>query len=66
MSKRSTGRVNRWARTWGIFTCFSDKVTQGMRNTAASTGRFMEVPVVQIYTVEDYFTGRVPTLPRVA
>ena len=50
----------------GIFTCFDDRVTQGMRDTAASAGRFMETPVVQIYTVEDYFAGRVPALPRVA
>ena len=50
----------------GIFTCFDERVTPGMRNAAASTGRFMEVPTVQIYTVEDYFGGRVPALPRVA
>ena len=50
----------------GIFTCFEDRVTQRMRDAAASTGRFMEVPVVQIYTVEDYFVGRIPSLPRAA
>ncbi len=50
----------------GIFTCFDDRVTQGMRDAAASSGRFMETPVVQIYTVEDYFIGRVPALPRAA
>ena len=50
----------------GIFTCFNDRVTPRMRDAAASTGRFMEVPTVQIYTVEDYFTGRVPALPKVA
>lgn len=50
----------------GIFTCFDDRVTQGMRDAAASAGRFMETPVVQIYTVEDYFAERVPRLPRVA
>jgi len=47
----------------GIFTCFEDKVTQGMKDTAASTGRFMEVPRVQIYTIEDYFEGRKPDMP---
>lgn len=41
----------------GIFTCFDDRVTQGMRDAAASAGRFTETPVVQIYTIEDYFTG---------
>ena len=50
----------------GIFTCFDERVTTGMRNAAASVGRFMEVPTVQIYTVEDYFEGRVPMLPKVA
>ncbi len=50
----------------GIFTCFDERVTPRMRDAAASTGRFMEVPTVQIYTVEDYFRGRVPALPRVA
>ena len=33
---------------------------------AASTGRFMEVPRVQIYTVDDFFEGRRPRLPMVA
>ncbi len=50
----------------GIFTCFDDRVTPRMRDAAASTGRFMEVPTVQIYTVEDFFQGRIPALPRVA
>ena len=47
----------------GIFTCFEDKVTQGMRDAAASTGRFMDVQRVQIYTIEDYFEGRKPEMP---
>lgn len=50
----------------GIFTCFEDRVTQGMRDAAASTGRFHGAPVIQIYTVEDYFAGRLPQLPRAA
>lgn len=50
----------------GIFTCFEEKVTQGMRDAAASTGRFMDAPVVQIYTIEDYFMRRQPKMPRVA
>ena len=47
----------------GIFTCFEDRVTRGMRDTAASVGRFMDVPAVQIYTIEDFFAGRKPEMP---
>ncbi|MXW98315.1 MAG: hypothetical protein F4118_01060 [Acidimicrobiaceae bacterium] len=50
----------------GIFTCFEDRVTNGMRNAAASTGRFLDVPTIQIYTVEDFFSNRLPQLPRAA
>ena len=50
----------------GIFTCFEDRVTNGMRNAAVGAGLFMETPVVQIYTVEDYFEGRKPRLPVTA
>ena len=50
----------------GIFTCFNERVTYGMRDAAANAGRFMKVPAVQIYTVEDYFEGRVPVLPKAA
>ena len=49
-----------------IFTCFEDRVTPRMRDAAASAGRFMQAPIIQIYTIEDYFNGRVPTLPKVA
>ena len=50
----------------GIFTCFEDRVTPRMRDAAASTGRFMDTPVVQIYTVDDYFAGRKPQMPTAA
>ena len=50
----------------GIFTCFEERVTTGMRNAAVNTGIFMDAPVVQIYTVEDYFEGRRPKLPVAA
>ena len=50
----------------GIFTCFDDNVTNGMRDAAASVGRFMDAPILQIYTIEDYFQGRVPSLPKTA
>ena len=50
----------------GIFTCFEDRVTHNMRNAAVSTGRFMDVPVVQIFTIEDFFDGRSPLMPKAA
>ena len=50
----------------GIFTCFEDHVTQRMRDAAASTGRFMQAPVIQIYTVDDWFHGRAPEFPKAA
>ena len=50
----------------GVFTCFEDRVTPRMRDAAVSTGKFMNAPIVQIYTVEDYFHGRVPQIPRAA
>ena len=50
----------------GIFTCFGDRVTSAMRDAAASAGRFMEVPRVQIYTIEDYFEDRKPLMPKAA
>ena len=50
----------------GIFTCFENRVTPAMRDAAVSTGRFMDVPCVQIYTVDDFFEGRRPRLPLVA
>ena len=50
----------------GIFTCFEDRVTVNMRNAAVGAGLFMEVPAVQLYTVEDYFEGRKATLPVAA
>ncbi len=48
---------------FGIFTCFEDRVTSRMRDAAASAGQFMGVPVIQIYTIEDYFAGRRPGMP---
>ena len=50
----------------GIFTCFEQRVTHAMRDAAASTGRFMDVPAVQIYTIEDYFGGKRPRVPSAA
>ena len=48
----------------GIFTCFEEFVSSGMKDAAANAGRFMGVPVIQIYTIEDFFQGRRPELPR--
>ena len=50
----------------GVFICFEERVTPGMRDAAASTGRFMDAPTVQIYTVEDYFDRRAPIMPKAA
>ena len=50
----------------GVFTCFEERVTPRMRDAAASAGRFMEVPTIQIYTIEDFFEGRKPEMPRAA
>ena len=50
----------------GIFTCFRDRVTNGMRNAAVNAGRFMDLPKIQIYTAEDYFEGKQPRMPRAA
>ena len=50
----------------GVFICFKERVTPGMRDAAASTGRFMDAPTVQIYTVEDYFDRRAPIMPKAA
>ena len=50
----------------GVFTCFEERVTPRMRDAAVSAGRFMEVPTIQIYTIEDFFEGRKPKMPRAA
>lgn len=50
----------------GVFTCFENRVTHAMRDAAVNTGRFQKWPVIQIYTVEDYFAGRKPDLPLAA
>ena len=50
----------------GVFTCFEERVTPRMRDAAVSAGRFMEVPTIQTYTIEDFFEGRKPEMPRAA
>lgn len=50
----------------GIFTCFRERVTGGMRDAAASTGWFMDAPRIQIYTVEPYCDGKLPRMPMAA
>ncbi|MCY4538114.1 MAG: DNA methyltransferase [Chloroflexi bacterium] len=48
----------------GVFICFEDKVTGGMRNAAVNANKYLDKwPVIQIYTIEDYFAGRLPNLP---
>ena len=49
----------------GVFTCFEDRVTQRMRDAAVNTGRFLDTPIIQIYTVEDYFENRRPQMPKI-
>lgn len=50
----------------GVFTCFEEKVTNGMRDAAVNAGRFQKWSVLQIYTVEVYFAERKPDLPLTA
>ena len=48
----------------GIFICFAEKVTDGMRNAAVNAHKYLDKwPVIQIYTIEDYFAGILPDLP---
>ena len=48
----------------GVLTCFEDRVTSGMRNAAVNAGKYLDAwPVIQIYTIEDFFAGRLPALP---
>lgn len=48
----------------GVFTCFEDSVTEGMRNAAVNFGKHDDRwPVIQIFTIEDYFAGKQPDLP---
>lgn len=48
----------------GIFTCFQDRVTDGMKDAAASAGSYLGAPIIQIYTVEDFFEHRNPKYPQ--
>ncbi len=50
----------------GVFTCFEERVTHGMKNAAVNAGRFQKWPVLQIYTVEAYFAELKPDLPLAA
>ena len=50
----------------GTFTCFENRVMQNIKDAAASTGRFMNVPKVQICTIDDCFADRRPKMPVAA
>lgn len=50
----------------GVFTCFEEKVTKGMRDAAVNAGRFQKWLVLHIYTVEVYFAKRKSDLPSAA
>ncbi|MDE0090095.1 MAG: DNA methyltransferase [Thaumarchaeota archaeon] len=64
------GTVDRESAGFGIFVCIKEP-TQEMRREASSGGIF-ETPVgtrhpkIQIYTIRDYFEGRLPDLPQVS
>ena len=49
-----------------IFTCLDKRVTADMKNAVASAGRFMNLPVVQLHTIEDYFAERRTAMPIAA
>ena len=57
------GAMRQAGADMGIFICFKDRITRGMRDAAASAGRFMGVPALQIYAIEDHFDGRAPVFP---
>lgn len=64
--KGTVERENAW---FGIFVCIK-KPTSEMKKEAASGG-IIETPVgtkhpkIQIYTIKDYFEGRLPDLPQI-
>ena len=49
--------------TWGESGFPSEFLGRLRTLSMVSGGQFMETPVVQIYTVEDYFEGRRPHMP---
>ena len=57
------GAMRQAGADMGIFVCFADRVTRGMKDAAASAGRFMDAPALQIFTIEDHFDGRAPVFP---
>lgn len=58
--------VDKQKADMGIFVCFADQVTSGMRLEANSKGsipNFANCPYIQIITVEDLLDGKMPKLP---
>lgn len=58
--------VDKQKADMGIFVCFAEHVTSGMRLEANSKGNipnFSNCPFIQIITVEDLLEGRMPKLP---
>ena len=64
------GTVEREGAGFGIFVCIKEPTSE-MRKEASSGGIF-ETPVgtrhpkIQIYTIKDYFEGRLPELPQIS
>ena len=49
-----------------IFACLDKHVTADVKNAMASAGRFMNLPVVQLLTIVDYFAERRTAMPIAA
>jgi site-specific DNA-methyltransferase (adenine-specific) len=47
----------------GIFVCFEEQVSSGMRIEANNKGKIGNSPKIQIVTVEDLLNGKLPSLP---
>ncbi len=69
MVRDLNGMVERKGARFGIFVCMREP-TPKMKKEAASSG-MTEMPLgtkhpkIQIYTIKDYFDGRLPNLPQI-
>ena len=64
------GTVTRENAEFGVFICIKEPTAEMKKE--ASTGGIFETPVgtkhpkIQIYTIKDYFDGRLPDLPQIS